>query len=236
MGLRRLGLALAALLLATPVAAADARLEGDERAQALARLQESQQSLTTLRATVVQRKRHPLLKAEAVRRGTLLLERPDRLRWEVRGPDPMTLVADGPSLLLYRPDRREAERRDLRDDLAGRAAMGFLVGTMRFDLAEMEKRFEVAVHRDPVGLRLTLTPRSRWLAQALAAVEISQREGDPIPRRFVMTGPRGERTETVLDDLEVNPRLPQDAFTLRLGPEVRVVDVRRAPDAAGDQR
>jgi outer membrane lipoprotein carrier protein len=202
----------------------------------LAGLREAQQGVTTVRARVVQRKRHPLLKEEAVRVGTLLLERPGRLRWEVRGPGPVTVVADGPTLLVYRPERREVERRDLREDLTGRATMGFLVAALRFDLPELEKRFEVAVHREGGSLRLHLVPRSRWLAQAIASIDIVQQDAEPVPRRFVMAGPKGDRTETVLDDLQVNPRLPEDAFTLRLGPEVKVVDVRRAPDAAGSDR
>jgi outer membrane lipoprotein-sorting protein len=226
----------ACLLAAAPLAAAGAPVQGEERARALAALQEAQRAVTTLRASVVQRKRHPLLKAEVVQEGRLLLERPRRLRWEVLRPERLTVVVDGPSLLVYRPDRQEVQRRNLAEDLTGRAMMEFLVAGMRLDLAEMEKRFALALDREPGGLRLTLTPRSGWLARGVTAIEIRQAEADPVPRRLVITGPRGQRTETRLDDLEINPRLPEDAFVLRLGPEVRWVDVRRAPDAGGSQR
>jgi outer membrane lipoprotein-sorting protein len=233
---RRGGRLLAIWLLLAPLAAAAAPVPDEERAQILAGLQEAQQRVTTLRAAVVQRKRHPLLKAEVVREGTLLLARPDRLRWEILRPERWTLVADGATLLVYRPDRREVERRDLRDDLSGRAALGFLLAGLRFDLAELERRFEVAVARETGQLRLTLAPRSRWLAQAVARIEIVQPDGDPVPSRFVVAGPRGDRTETRLGSLEINPRLAEDAFALRLGPGVRVVDARRAPDGADSGR
>jgi outer membrane lipoprotein-sorting protein len=227
------------LCLAGPAGAAGEAggpLQGDARARALRALQAAQQDVTTVRARVLQRKRHPLLKEEAVREGALLLERPGRLRWDVQGPGPVTLVADGATLLVYRPEQRQVERRDLSQDLTGRATLGVLVAALRFDLAELEKRFDVAVHREGKDLRLRLTPRARWLARAVASIDIVQHDAEPVPHRFLVAGGTGDRTETVLRDIEVNARLPEGAFTLRLGPEVTVVDARRAPDAGGSDR
>jgi outer membrane lipoprotein-sorting protein len=237
-GVRRGGLLLlAALCLAPPPAAAEAPrlLEGEARGEVLRRLQARQQPVAAVRAEVVQRKRHPLLKAEAVRAGRLVWARPGRLRWEVDPPDPLVVVADDPALLVYRPDRGEAERRDLRESLGARAALEFLVTGLAFDLRALERRFQVEVLREPAATRLRLTPRSRWLAQALAAIEILQPDAAAVPTEFTLAGPRGDRTVTRLEQVEVNPRLAEDAFVLRLGPEVRVVDLRRAPDGGSDR-
>ena len=202
-------------------------LQGDERARAIAELQARQREVNTFRAAVAQRKRHPLLKGEVVTEGTLMFRRPNRLRWEMAAPERLIVAIDGQMLVIYHPDRKEAERRDLRDDFGSRAAVDFMAAGMSFDVAEMEKRFQVAVYRDDGRLSLVLTPRSRWIARAIASVTITQVDADPLPRQIVVVGQKGDRTETTLLQAVVNPPLAEDAFVLRLGPEVRVVEVRR---------
>jgi outer membrane lipoprotein-sorting protein len=202
-------------------------LQGEERARAIDGLRARQREVGTLRATVVQRKRHPLLKGEVVTEGTLLFSRPNRLRWEVATPERTIIVIDDQALVIYHPERKEAERRDLRDDFGSRAVVDFLTAGMNLDVAELEKRFQVDLYRDDGRLSLVLTPRSRWVARAIASVTIAQDEADALPRQIVVVGQKGDRTETSLAHAVVNPPLAEDAFTLRLGPEVRVVEVRR---------
>lgn len=202
-------------------------LQGEERARAIQQLQARQREAKTLRAVVVQRKRHPLLKGEVVTEGTLLFSRPNHLRWEVATPERTIIVIDDQALVIYHPERKEAERRDLREDFGSRAMVGFLTAGMNFDVAEMEKRFQVDLYRDDGRLSLVLTPQSRWVARAIASVTIIQEDADPLPRQIVVVGQKGDRTETSLVQAVVNPPLAEDAFTLRLGPEVRVVEVRR---------
>lgn len=208
----------------------EGQVHGEERAGFIQQLQERQQSVVTLRAAVVQRKRHPLLKAEVVSRGILLFQRPNRLRWEVATPERTIIVIDGHDFLAYRPDRNEAERRDLREDFGSRAALEFLTAGIGLVVADLEKRFQVDLYREPGRVRLVLTPRSRMVGQFIASIAIAQHDADPVPRQFVVTGQKGEWTETTLTTVAVNPRLPEDAFALRLGPDVRVTDTRKAAD------
>jgi outer membrane lipoprotein-sorting protein len=223
-------------LLAAEAAPADGRIQGEERVRVLDRLRERQRDVTSVRATVIQRKRHPMLQAEAVSEGTLLYRRPNQLRWEVDTPERIVVVIDGHALLLYHPDRKEAERRDLRDDFVSRAAVEFLTSGMSLALTDLEARFQVDLFREDGGVVLLLTPRSRWVAQAVASVAIHQREADAVPRRIVVVGRKGDRTETTLTDVSVNPQLPENPFTLRLGPEVRVTEVRPPGSETGSDR
>jgi len=208
-------------------AAAGRPLQGDERARAIEGLQARQREVQTLRAAVVQRKRHPLLKGEVVTEGILLFSRPNRLRWEVATPERTIIVIDDQALVIYHPERKEAERRDLREDFGSRAVVDFLTAGVNLNVAEMEKRFQVDVYRDDGRLSLVLTPQSRWVARAITSVRITQEDADPLPRQIVVVGQKGDRTETLLAHAVVNPPLAEDAFTLRLGPEVRVAEVRR---------
>ena len=78
--------AIAALVLSwwTPggleAAPAHAQIVGKERIEVIERLQSQQREIASLRATVVQRRRHPLLAAEAVSEGTFLFQKPNRVR------------------------------------------------------------------------------------------------------------------------------------------------------------
>lgn len=202
-------------------------LQGAERAQAIQGLQARQREVNTFRAAVAQRKRHPVLKGEVVTEGTLLFRRPNRLRWEMTTPERLIVAIDEQTLVLYRPDRKEAERRDLRDDVGARAALEFLAVGMSFDVAEMEKRFQVDLYREEGRVSLVLTPRSRWVARAVASVTITQADADELPRQIVVVGQKGDRTDTTLTRVVVNPPLAEDAFTLRLEPDVRVIEVPR---------
>ncbi len=201
------------------------QVRGEERDQVLDRIRERQQEVRALRATIVQRKRHPLLRGETVSEGSLLFQRPDRVRWEVDKPERTIIVIDGHTLLVYSPDRNEAERRDLRDDFGSRAAVEFLTSGMNLDVGELEKRFQVDLYRGNGRLLLMLTPRSRWVAQAVASVAIYQHEDEAVPRQIVVVGQKGDRTETTLTHVIINPHFPEDSFSPRLGPGVRVTDV-----------
>jgi len=217
-------------------APAENQIQGEERVQILDRVRERQRDIVTVRATVVQRRRHPLLKAEAISEGTFQFQRPNRVRWEVNKPERTIIVIDGYTLVTYHPDRREAERRDLRDDFGTRAAIEFFTSGMSLAVPELEKRFQVDLYRDNGRLLLLLTPKSRWVAQAVASVAIYQQEADAVPRQIVIVGQNGDRTETTLTHVVINSRFPEDTFTLRLGPEVQVTDVRRTPDERGSDR
>jgi outer membrane lipoprotein-sorting protein len=146
------------------------------------------------------------------------------------------MVIDGRSLVVYRPDRQEAERRDLGADFGARAAVEFLTSGIGLAVSELEKRFQVDMHREDGLLVLVLTPRSRWVAKAVASVTLFRQDRDAVPSRIVISGQRGDRTEITLTDIVINPPVAEDAFALRLGPGVRVTDLSRPGGEKGSDR
>jgi outer membrane lipoprotein-sorting protein len=211
-------------------------LEGEERIRAIQGLQTRQRDVTSLRATVVQRRRHPLLKDEVVTEGSLVFKRPNQVWWEVTRPERTIVVIDGHGLVIYHPARGEAERRDLRDDFGSRAAAEFLTAGMGLAVGELEKRFRVEVYRDGGRFTLWLTPKSPWVARVITSVAVTQDDGDALPRQIVVVGAKGDRTETQLTNVTLNPPLPADVFKLRLGPDVRIVEVGKPTGDTGSGR
>ena len=224
----------AALLAAFPSAPSAGPIKGAERDAAFERIRLRQRDIASFRAAVVQTKRHPLLKSEAVNEGTLLFGKPNRLRWELDKPERTVIVLDGKTMTSYFPDRKEAVRRDLGDNLASRAAVEFMSSGMNVSLPDLEKRFSVDLYREGGDLVLTLTPRSKWLSRAIASISIHSREDEAVPRRIVVVGKRGDRTETTLSRVAINPVLPADAFALRLAPDVRVTESGGTPTGRDD--
>ncbi|HSB71505.1 MAG TPA: outer membrane lipoprotein carrier protein LolA [Candidatus Methylomirabilis sp.] len=214
----------------------ESQIQGKERIEIIERLQQRQREVTGVRAAVVQRKRHPLLAGEAVSQGVLLFRRPNLVRWEMSRPDRTIILFDGRTVLTYHPDREEAERRDLRDDFGVRSAVDFLTSGMSLAISDLEKRFQVELYRKDGQLVLRLTPRSRLLARVIASVAIYQHEGEAIPRQIEVIGQKGDRTEITLTGVAINPRFPEDAFILHLGPGVRVTDVGKSAGEGGSDR
>jgi outer membrane lipoprotein-sorting protein len=155
------------------------------------------------------------------------------MRWEVTGPVKMVVVMDGRTMTSYYPDRKEAFRRGLRDDMATQAATEFLAAGMSASFGELEKRFRLELLREDDGVVVRLSPRSRWLARGLSSIDIHHGSRDAVPTRIVVAGTRGDRTETRLRDVTVNPTFAEDPFVLDLGPDVRITEVGR-PAAGGD--
>jgi outer membrane lipoprotein-sorting protein len=206
------------------VAPADRPVTGAEREEIFENLRGRQAGVKSFRATLTQKRKSPLLLAEAVTEGVFLFEKPDRFRWESRTPDRRLIVSDGNTLTVYFPERKEAERRDARDQFSTRMALEFIASGMGRPLSELEKRFRVDLARRGGMLVLTLTPRSGYLARAVKTITVVQPEEGAIPARIVVLGQKEDRVETILRDVEINPALPPDAFHLSLGAQVRVFD------------
>lgn len=205
-------------------AGADRQITGAERAELFERLRSRQAGIKSFRAALTQKRSSRLLLEEAVTEGVFLFEKPDRFRWESRTPDRRLIVSDGKVLTLYSPERKEAERRDARDQFSTRMALEFMASGMDQPLSELEKRFHVELARRNDALILTMTPRSGFMARAVRTITVVQPEGEAVPARIVLLGQKGDRVETVLRDVEINPAIPSDAFRLSLGPHVRVFD------------
>lgn len=199
-------------------------ISGAERDRWFEEVRERQKGITGVSAAVVQRKRDPLLKNEAVSRGKMSFRKPASLRWEVESPERSIVVMDGGTVTTYYPKRKEAERRDVQYDFASRAALGFIESGISASLPELERRFHVDLFRSDNQVVLRLIPRSKMLSRVIASIRIHQDSKDGRTRRIVVEGARGDRTETTFSGVTLNPDFPPDTFILRLGPEVHVTE------------
>lgn len=88
-------------------------------------------------------------------RGTVHLERPGRLRWEVEAPYPQLIVSDGADLILFDPDLAQATVQPLAQaprDTPGRLLTGAL--------DELERLFDVTDDPEDSAQGFVLRPRA----------------------------------------------------------------------------
>lgn len=204
---------------AEPLTRAEAQIELD-------RLKGSQAGIETMLARVRQKKTSPLLEKEAVTTGSILLKRPNLLRWEVDSPEKLIVVVDGQAMWVYWPSKKLAEKRLLANDPAARYTMSFMSSSMKLSLEDISSNFNAAVYRDKDkdSTLIELKPRSKMVARFLRSVEISYGP-EGLPQWFRVESADGGVIHTEFEDINVNAPSQADAFTLKLprGVEVRTL-------------
>jgi len=132
---RRRAAACAGIALAAVLGAAGPRPAGAETAgRLLACLQERYRGVSDVAARFTQVSRVATLGRARTRTGTMVFAAPGRMRWDYDPPDPQLIVADGKTLWLYRPERRQVVARPLDAAFARQTPLLFLLG--RGDLGE----------------------------------------------------------------------------------------------------
>lgn len=177
------------------------------------------EDVRSLQAGFEQELVNPLLGRTIHSTGTLYQRQPDRFLMRFSKPEGDVIVSDGEYFWLYYPSvdakqvirtRRGAQGLDLRSQFVG----------------DPVRRFAADYHgREAVGGRdahvLTLTPREPLGYQRLK-VWIDAR--DHLVRRFELTEENGNVRRFRLQDLRVNPSLPDRLFEFEPPPGTHVVN------------
>jgi outer membrane lipoprotein carrier protein len=105
----RLGLLVALALATLTFSRPAAQTKAPERTAAdLAQaIQHKYDGIKDFSADFVHKYRGGVLRREAVERGTLLVKKPGKMRWEYKTPEPKLFVSDGTTLYSYLPQDRQ---------------------------------------------------------------------------------------------------------------------------------
>ncbi|MEX2150749.1 MAG: outer membrane lipoprotein chaperone LolA [Steroidobacteraceae bacterium] len=208
---------LVSLLLALPAQAASADAAGD--ADALRRVEQAFNALTSMRAEFRQSVTDSRGKLVESAEGTMSLARPGRFRWDYRVPEQI-IVSDGVTVWFHDVELEQVTIRAAADTVEGTPAM-LLTGE-----GGLGSEFDVSDAGTSDGLAWSrLMPRRadgdfRELRLGFAEGQL---------RRMTLLDRLGQTTEIVFERIERNPRL--DASTFRFTPPPGVDVVGRA--AAG---
>ncbi len=201
-----------------------------ESKAAIVELRSQHAGIDTFSAVTVQRKTSALLAEEVRTEGRIVLKKPGLLRWEIQRPARIIIVVDGTAMWIYRPDKKEAEKRILSNDVMARYAMEFFASTMDFSMERLSKRFFVEIYKGPGGTVLKLKPRSKMAARHLESISIWYRGGDGAPEKMILKSRKKGTTITEFKDVRLNVELVEDAFSLTLPADVLVLGLEEDED------
>ena len=233
--MKRLALALLVLLAVAPAGAAapskpDPRapgLAGMQRLEALLeRVKLEQRSLKTLEASFVQNQESDLLVKPERSTGTFSYAAPDRVRWEYREPNPVSVVIHGDEMTTWYRDLKRADK--LKIGRYSNQVFKYLGASGSLQTLLDYFNASLSVPKDAAApYRLELTPKYQRISRRLKAMTIWIDSRRFLPVRLKYTEADGDTVQYEFQDLKVNPEIPAERFVLNLpkGVETRVIDL-----------
>jgi outer membrane lipoprotein-sorting protein len=204
---RSRGAALVALALALFAPAAAATPLDD----ALRRIERARGDVRSMTADFDQDKVLRLF-AESVRsQGRLIVQRPDRLRWEVRTPDASLFLLVGTRMRYRLPGARGQVEAGATGALG--AVLRDLVGFLAGPLADLRDRYRLSLAGTGPTV-LTAVPAAEPLSRSVRAVRLRFAADERVVEAVTLEEPGGDRSEIRFRNVRLNARIAPSAFAL----------------------
>jgi outer membrane lipoprotein-sorting protein len=211
---RRCAVALLILVTVGVVVPAEPRSESLDRV--LARFDEVQSRIRTLSAEFIQTTRSPLLKDPIVAQGRFYLTKPDSVLWEYQSPEPMRFVVAEGSYTGYFPQRKRAERRDIKR-WSEQLFRFFGVGQ---GSSELGKFYDLALGEPGLDEKgaylLVLSPKKRRVRKNVDEVRLWVDASTLLPVRIDYMGRDGNQRELRFLNTRLNPDLAAGLYDVKI--------------------
>ena len=192
----------------------------DDSAKTLAAVQKRYDAVRDLRASFVQKSFSPALDKETEAHGTVVVQRPGKMRWEYSAPDGRVIVLDGSAIKIWNPAEKQMQIAGLAKSGVSPTALSFLMGQ-----GKLSESFEASALGEPGRSErgLLLKPKGDAGFESLALWL------DPKTlqlRESVVVDLFGNRTRVRFDDVAENAGVPASSFDLATPPGAEVIDLR----------
>jgi outer membrane lipoprotein carrier protein len=150
--------------------------------------------------------------------GRLIVQRPDKMRWEYIIPDTQIIITDGQSMWIYRPDDKQVMVGPAPEFFGGGKGAGFLS-----DIRQIRKSFKVQLQeaQNDAYHRLHLTPLKPM--PELAQVILSVSKADFRIDQVITFNAYGDETRIVLSDYRFDIDPDEALFDFKVPEGVDVV-------------
>jgi outer membrane lipoprotein-sorting protein len=181
-----------------------------------------QRSIHTLSAEFEETTSNRLLKEPMVAEGRFYLTKPDSVRWEYQRPEEMRFVISRDQYVGYFPERKRAERRNIR---RWRERIFRLVGLGQAS-DELRKfydiRLEGSPEDEPGTYLLVFEPRKRRVRKRVDSVRFWVDDSSYLPRRVEYRGSEGTLRTIRFLSISVNPDLSAALYDVDLPDDVEI--------------
>jgi outer membrane lipoprotein carrier protein len=183
-------------------------------------LQRKYDRVTDFSADFIHSYRGGVLKQQATERGTLLVKKPGKMRWEYTAPEKKLFVSDGHKIYSYIPQDRQVIVGTMpRDEHAPTPAL-FLTG--KGDLTrDFTAAFDKVAEAQPGSLVLKLTPKRREPEYESLTLVV-----DPntlMLRMLITVDAQGGRSAFTFSNLKENVGVADNQFVFKMPRNVDVV-------------
>jgi len=189
---------------------------GGELSRVLARFDEVQGQIRTLSAEFIQTTRSPLLKEPIVAQGQFYLTKPDSVLWEYQSPEPMRFVVADGSYTGYFPERKRAEKRDIKR-WSEQLFRFFGVGQ---GSKELGKFFDLALGDEGTDEKgsylLVLSPKKRRIRKNVDEVRLWVDASTLLPIRIDYVGRDGNQRDLRFLNTRLNPDLAEGLYKVQI--------------------
>jgi len=152
--------------------------------------------------------------------GLILIERPDKIRWEVKTPDASIMLTYGDKIKIYTPPFDEDDQGQLiiekADKVHSRFVRDLLSGS--FSLLKGVKNTKVSDDK------FKLTPLNKKSIQGVTEAIVNINQKDHTIVSLVLKFVDGNQTEINFNSLEFGKVLEKDDFELRLPKKIDIID------------
>jgi outer membrane lipoprotein-sorting protein len=207
---------------APPKAAPADATASEGLADVLARFDRVQAQIHTLSAQFVQTTRNSLLKEPVVARGEFFLTKPDSVLWEYSSPEPMRFVVSQGQYTGYFPERKRAEKRDIKR-WSEQLFRFFGLGQGSKDL---EKFYGLTLGPADPQMKgtylLVLSPKKRRVKKNVEEVKLWVDAATLLPQRIDYVGKDGNERQIRFENTRLNPDLAAGMYSVKIPSDVRV--------------
>lgn len=162
-----------------------------------------------------------MLRTRLVERGTMLVKRPGRMRWDYREPERKLFVSDGERLYSYLPEDRQVIIGRLPDDDAATTPALFLAGAGDF-VDDFTATLDAVQDPPPDSYVLRLTPTRTERDFEFLTLVIDARTLAIV--RLIAHDLQGGISTFVFSNLQENLGLSDTPFTFEIPPGTHVTD------------
>lgn len=174
-------------------------------------LQRKMSSLGSVRLEFTQ-ERHLKLFAEPLHsEGVMLMERPDRIRWETTAPYQSILLGNHKSVAQFERTEGDWKKLKLAFPQILRRIMEQMVQMHQGKLDALTADYTITVATGSVAV-VTMVPKDETLRGMLSSLEIKMRPDFSATREVVMNEPGGEFTRIIFRREERGVKFPPNTF------------------------
>jgi outer membrane lipoprotein-sorting protein len=190
--------------------------------QVLTRFDDVQRDVHSLRADFTMTTDSMLLKDALVSTGRIYLTKPDAVRWEFESPEQMRFVIAHDEYTGYFPEQKRAEKRNVQ---RWREHLFRFLGLGQAS-AELSKFYEITLadeqHQAVGTICLDLDPKKQRVKKRMDAVRFWIDDSTYMPVRVEYKSKKGDRRVIEFREMDVNPQLAADLYTVELPADVDV--------------